>query len=368
MQREKVSGFGKAADGPLDDPSVAAQNAGQGDAIRRLALLALASGGVGAAVRGMQGLGGVSSDPPPPQPRYAVLPIPVPQRREQSLRPLKRANDLNPGFMQAPLTWASNRLADGVGLMKQPGEEWDGARNYLSGWGQSMADKPWAWAAAPVAAGAGLYAGYKGTDAVADHVRAGTIDDELDEARKRYEAALLAHGHKAAEGTLEGDLDRLYQLTQGRPVKRAVGLGALGGAGLLGLGTIGGISALGAYQWGRGNSQRKALEEAMRRRQEVLLARPPMLTAVPTPYDPDPEPDEDDAGGEPDGDVDDLEIGRKFAGSAATAARDWMSRRKAQGMAAWQAAVGGNDAKPAKAPEPAPPQLPSIAKPPVAGA
>lgn len=361
MRSAKESGSVKAAAGPLDDPSVAAQNAGQGDAIRRLALLALASGGVGAAVRGVQGLGGVSSEPPPPQPRYAVLPIPVVRNKQ-----LKRANDLDPGFAQAPLTWASNRIADGVGLMKHPGEAWDGARDYVTGWGKSMADKPWAWGAAPLAVGAGLYAGYKGTDAVADHVRAGTIDDELEEAKRRYESALLAHGHKAAEaGTLEGDLDRLYRLSTGGQEKRAVGLGALGGLGVLGLGTVGGLSALGAYQWGRGNSQRKALEEAMRRRQEVLLSRPPMLTAVPTEY----EPDADDEGGEPDGDVDDMEIGRKFAGSAATAARDWMSRRKAQGMAAWQAAVGGGgDAKPAKPAEPAPPSLPSVAKPPVAGA
>jgi hypothetical protein len=340
------SSEGESLETLLTDPTVGAQNAAQGDSLRRLALASIAAMGAGAAVRGIQGINTTLGEPVSIPFRRAILPIPLPPKPSKE----KAANvNPNPGFSEDPLAWASNHAANWLGMMKAPGASEPPAGSLLSGWGRSFADKPATYAlGVPLVAG-GLYAGYKGVGHVADQLRNRDQDQELEEARRAYEQALLHRfsGKAASEQqSWHGELDALYE-------KRAnVGLGTATGLGLLGLGGLAGVSGIMTYNYARDNSRRKVLEAAVRRRQEAILASsPPGIVAVPTPIEPEFE---------------------NKAANAAAAADQWINAQRSKEIAAWQRLMpqdSKSEAKPA-APDPnAPVPLPSVvAKPaPVGG-
>jgi hypothetical protein len=344
----------------LTNPDTGPANALQADDVRKILGAALFAGAVGAGGRTLQGLHHFlrrNLAPPPKIPlRQSVIPVPVAVDKEAAARPLhavglrlaaaleKSALEPPARFGSEPGRWTAEHVAHLAGLMRPQGANWGSARNFMTGWGAAnMGDKPWVIPAAAAAVGGGLYGGYKLTDWLLDKTRRREQDSELEAAKRRYEAALMGRFDKeAAAGS-----DPLDELAASCMEKDAA-LGTLAGLALLGMGTIGLGSGLASYNWARSRSRTKALEEAIRRRQEALFAQSPRpIMAVPIPR---PRP------------------AREKAGSAAQAADQVLARlrqQRAQQWASWQQTIRGDAGKPEKAParpaQPVPPRLPSLA-------
>jgi hypothetical protein len=284
--------------------------------------------------------------------RRSTIPVPVPVDLDAPPRPrrAKRAALAPPAeFGKEPLTWVSQRLSHALGTMRAPGTRPGWAHSLLSGWGESSpGHMPWVYPAGVAAAGAGLYGGYKLTDWLLDRARKHEISSELERARKEYQEAMLGQyaGQKAASAD---PLDALFE-------KQAAVWGPLAGMGLLGMGTIGLASGMGAYHWARDRSKTRALEEAIRRRQEALFAQAPRpIVAIPTPHQ---------VGTPPlPGEEEDEEDGLPKAASLAQAADGVLRRFQAQKQQAaqhWQTLINGPPKGGERAQKPQPPQPPQL--------
>jgi hypothetical protein len=352
----------------LTDPETGPRNVMQAEAMRSIINAALLAGAVGIGGRTLQGLGnfaGRNLGQAPKTPlRQSTIPVPVPvdlsPPSPRRGRPRFKAAEALPALPppaeihKQPLTWLAQNAANALGTMKGPGEHMSLPGKALSGWGsRSIADKPWAYPVGAAAIGAGLVGGYKLTDWLLDRARKNEVDSELAEARKQYEAAMMGqYGQKAASVDPVDPVDALYDATE----KSAGVVGPALGMGLLGMGAIGLGSGMASYNWARGRSRTRALEEAIRRRQEALFAqapRPIMATPVPYPVgQPPPLP----------GDEEDDE---KYA-SVAAAADQVLRRFQAQKQRAaqnWQTLINGppKGASRARPPEPQAPRLPTLA-------
>lgn len=349
----------------LTDPEVGPSNAMQAETMRKILHAALFAGAVGAGGRTAQGLGnflGRNLGGPPKTPlRQSTIPIPVPVDPDRKPAPPRRpkfaALDPPASFAEKPLGWAAQHMANAVGTMKAPGEAMSSAGKLLTGWGaKSPKDMPWAYPAGAAAVGAGLYGGYKLTDWLLDKARRNEVDSELEQARREYQEAMMGqYGQKAAS---PDPVDELYDVAEKRAFLGGV-VGPAVGLGLLGMGTVGLGSGVAAYNWGRKQSKSKALEEAIRRRQEALFAQAPRpIMALPVPHD---------AGGPAamPGEEDEEEFAK--AGQLAQAADQVLQRfqqQKQQAAQTWQVMLNGppkgGDKQP-KPQEPQAPQLPTLA-------
>jgi hypothetical protein len=331
----------------------------QAEAMRRVLQLALFSGTAGVGARALQGIGDfvgrAAGRDPKPAARPLALPIPVPVTLPRRRKSAQAADE--PG----PLGRLARYITTQVPWMHQPGT--------LSGWqNPNMADKSWVYPAGAAAAAGGLYGGYKLTDFILDRTKKREQESELERARRDYQEALM--GQYPPKAASAGDaLDALYEASRekranlvtrtlaGLPETVAGELPPwLVGTALTGMGTLAVGSGLASYNWARDHSQTKALEEAIRRRQEQLAAQsPPSLMAVPVPHPRGrhPElPDEDD------------ELAKE--GSLATAADGVLQRlqsRRQQAMQQWRELINGPDKsrEQAKPQPPQAPQLPSLA-------
>jgi hypothetical protein len=343
----------------LTNPETGPGNVAQAEAMRKILHAALFAGALGVGGRTLQGVGDFFGrnlgDPPKVPLRQSTIPVPVPIDLNSRPRSrTKRADVLAPPaeFHKEPLTWTAQHLANRLGTMRAPGTPESTTHRLLSGWGaQSPADMPWVYPAGAAAVGAGLYGGYKLTDWLLDKTRKREIDSELEQARKEYQEAML--GQYAGQKTAAVDpIDQLFE-------KQAI-LGKALGLGLLGMGAVGLASGLGSYSWARKHSRSKALEEAIRRRQEALFAQAPRpIMAIPVPQQvgqPFVMPGEEDA-----------EEGLPKAAALAQAADSVLQRFQRQKQEAaqhWQMLINGppkGGERAAKPQEPLPPQLPTLA-------
>jgi hypothetical protein len=338
----------------LGDPQVGPGNQLQAEAMRKILNAALFAGAVGVGARTLRGAGNFlgrnfGAGPHVPA-QQSMVPIPVPvQLGPQRRRSKYAAATADP--LKEPLTWASQHLSRG--LMKVPGRPSSAVGDLFSGWDASApVDKPWAWPVGALAIGGGLYGGYKLTDWLLDKARRREVDSELETARKNYQQAMM--GQYEQKSAAVDPVDALYDLPDGE--KRAL-VGSLLGAALLGMGALAGGSGIAAYNWGRGHSRTKTLEEAIRRRQEALFAQAPRpIIALPIPHEVGTAPvvpgdDEDD---------------EDEKSASLTAAADQALRRlrnqKAQAARQWQIMINGPPKEERVSREqPQQPQLPTLA-------
>lgn len=142
---------------------------------------------------------------------------------------------------------------------------------------------PWAIPATVAATVGGGMLGWGGLDKVLDRRRRLAVDQELNDAKREYEAAIMGK-----QGSVLGaELDRLYDKIasfvefekESSPASDAASQAAgLYLTMLLGTGALG---AYGGYRLGRSGRSRKLLEEASRRRRDQLFSRtPPMMIAL----------------------------------------------------------------------------------------
>lgn len=354
----------------LTNPETGPSNVFQAEAMRKILGAALFAGSVGVGARTLQGLGDFASrnfgDPPKVPLRQSTIPIPVPVNLNPPpprRRAVKRADAAPPlpppaEFGKQPLTWAAQHLTNALGTMRAPGDNPGLLNRAVSGFGaRSPGDMPWAYPVGAAAIGAGLYGGYKLTDWLLDKTRRREVDSELEAAKRDYQAAMM--GQYQEEGQKAAGADPIDELYEESTEKRAI-LGPAIGLGLLGMGTVGLASGMGAYNWARSRSKTKALEEAIRRRQEALFAQAPRpIMAVPVPHqvgEPMMMPgEEEDEGGLP------------KAAALATAADSVLARfqqQKQQAAQQWQMMINGppkGGEKQQKPQEPQAPQLPTLA-------
>jgi hypothetical protein len=315
------------------DPRVAPANDAQVEAVRRLLGLAGGTLALGAGARGVVGLGNFLHrnlvGPPRTPQRQSFVRIPVPVEVDDE-QPEKMAS-------HDKLADAAQEFASGMGLLRKPGEAVGWLRNNLGGWGQGdLKQMPWAYPAAAAAGIGGLYGGWKLTDYLLDKTRSTEQESELDTARRDYERALASRYKTASAPTA---LDRLADTAE----KQGLWNEAMGTALLAGT-TLAGLSGLATYNWARGRSRAKAIEEAVRRRQSQLAEQAPnpvMAVPIPVPFR------------------------REKTGHIGQAADQWLNRRRAEQMQVWERLMTPPDARnkaEAKRPEgPVQPQLPTLA-------
>jgi hypothetical protein len=302
------------APAPMD-----ASRAFRADALRTMARIGLGTLAVGGAVRGAQGLFDTASRATAPRPklpaRRQVVEVPVPGEEDDGPATLagpwktaalwfaaeKRAET---GAAAAPV--AARGLATNQALApydKALGSLGANNPHMGAGWkwfwhgnvdpqAPSFADLPWGIPGLAAAAVGGGLAGHALAGVPLEAARKKEEEDELAEAKRRYETALAPGGGSAlaklaAAAPHAGDpraagyalADRLLAAQ-----KRAGLAERAGGLWMLTAGTAAALAGVGAYNWRRSNSPDKALEEALRRRREQLhAAAPPPLVAVPVP-------------------------------------------------------------------------------------
>ena len=211
----------------------------QGDAVKTI-LKALGIGaGVGAAVRGVSGLQDyLSNSKPAKSPRIVELPVPYPKEQEEK---------------QADNQSATNRY----GL------------NYFM---------PSLLLGTPLAA----YGGWKAVDSVLNAHRKAKVEQDLEEAKKNYEAALIGAYKKATENALENAFESLEKSAFSLDKTFPNLSGAAQGAALtyIPAGLVGGYAIV-DHMMRKGSKReilRKAIEERARRH---AAYQPAELYAVP---------------------------------------------------------------------------------------
>jgi hypothetical protein len=351
---------------PFTDQQVGPNNVLQAEAMRQILRAGLFAGATGIGIRTAQGikdyLGRNLGAPPRVPLRQSLLSVPVPVGPPPApRRPRIKRGDAAPpaggaapvSFSEHPLTWAAQHATGALGLLRGRGQGQDTAvGDAFSGWSSpSPLDKPWVYPVGAAAIGGGLYGGYKLTDWLLDKARRRESEGELARARREYEEAMLGQYGQKTAGV--DPVDALFE-------KSAGVIGPALGLGLLGMGTVGLASGLGSYHWARSRSKTKALEEAIKRRQEALFGQAPRpIMAVPVAHSlgqapmPGEEPEED-------------EIALGKVASIAQAADRVLQRFQAQRQRAqqhWQMLINGppKDSGKAETQEPQPPQLPSLA-------
>ena len=239
----------------------------------RLGLLGL---GLGAGARGFQGLVnlGKRNLRPPTQQTMGThtidIPLGMPQEEEEDQ--FKFGEDR--GMLQ---TYISDPIAKAFrGETSRPGN-----------W-------PLAMPAALLGMGGGMYGGYKLTDMLLDKRRKTEIDNELEEAKKRYEAAL------SGKSVLGEALDQLCDLLEKKGGLEDVWGGGIGAALTAGI-PMALLSGVVAYDLTKKRQPTDVLRKAkLKRLRELNQRQPPALYARPQ-YDAGSTevPTEDEMAGEP---------------------------------------------------------------------
>lgn len=348
--------------------------------LRNLGVLGIGALGLGAAFAGARALSGQTgenlSKAPGPPARQDFVPIPLP--RSQFQQPDRRRSKLAAGPLVAvaraaqaayhekqgdgpvdpgqlrPGDLTAGKIMDYVGGLKDKlGQNWGPGKQFTFNYGASQ---PWnqgyMYAAVPAVIGGAGYLGYKGMGALLGPTQKAERESELDRAQKRYMGALM--GKTARAQALDRAYDRFEKRGgEGNALWDALSPAAgLYGAALLGTGA--GVGKL-TYDWLQRHSNQKVMEDALKRRRELLFASsPPAIVAMPVGTGSEDEPERRAIRALP-----------KFAGIAGAADEvlgRFDSRRRAiyDQMAAMQGAKPDTPAKPAKPTPPAPPQLPSV--------
>jgi len=283
----------------MQDPS----NVAKAKIVSDLLRLGVGMGAVGVGARSLMGLAEFPRRqfaPPPKFPRrQSQIKIPVPVLD-------KEAKVQVPSFSDRPLEFLGAHGAKALGLLKdKAGPAWGGMREVMMSHrpDATLTNTPWGLPAAVAVGGAGLYGGYKLTDKLLGKQQTAEDEDELTKAKARYERAMLGNYKLAAAGETTDEpepfagLDELcdqvkqanwFTETVGQKLTDAGNSGPggayLGGNLALGLLTAAGTGAL-AYNKAKGSGPEQILDEAVRRREEMLAATNPMpIEAVPAPY------------------------------------------------------------------------------------
>jgi len=221
--------------------------------------------GIGAGARGLYGLYNLAqrSGRGPEQPRTPgplVLDYPIPTREEEDeLRPKLAADDES---------------------------FWDS---------QSKTGIPWYLPGGLAAGAGGVYGGWKLMDMILDRRRNQEQEDDLEQARAEFRAALTGGGPKLASdggNTLGHDLDRLYDMLQEKQAEfektSSSAVGDIWGKIKGGYGVYSGLTSLAAGLWmynrAKKMQRRTLLEKAKKERERQRFERrPPAIEALPTP-------------------------------------------------------------------------------------
>jgi hypothetical protein len=142
--------------------------------------------------------------------------------------------------------------------------------------GTTMLSKPWAIAALPFVIGGGLYGGYKLSDILFDKLRKSNTQQELDEAKKQYQEALLGRDKEAGDQAISAKVDKLFDTVW---EKRAILDKATGGY-LAALLAAGGLAAYAGHSLGSKYNKSNLLQKALERRKAMLAARSPAPVTV----------------------------------------------------------------------------------------
>jgi hypothetical protein len=328
-------GVPKAASGPVGPPAPPPPGLAENNALKERALWnVLATLGVsavaGAGARALLGrryLFGRGEPPPPPKttslPSVVPLPYPVYQNSREEEKARAR------GLVVAAAAAGPTKQADtapGAGLLSrtlglarrhnpaqagQPGFDAAGTQlpnrwrgDGIGGAGARLRHLPWYWPAFTAAGLGGAAGGYALTDWWLDRQRRQDLQEDVEDARRDYEAALLSEYdpgrvHAKAAGVtpatptgeaLGRELDGLADAVEAGLAKEAL-FGTLQDAWASAPGavlTLASLLALGGgyagYRWSKDRSRAQLLNEAWKRRErERLKARPAELVAVPMP-------------------------------------------------------------------------------------
>ncbi len=269
--------------------------------------LGLAGGATIAGVSGLKDLWTGTQSPPPKLPlRQQFITVPV-RSREKEAGPLTKAAHAFLMLKQAnPPAITPGEYAAGSVLepfLPKPGEDPGWSDTFMNFDADSLSKIPWWVMGAPLALAGGAYLGHKATSSVLGKSKDNETNSELNQAKKRYEQALIPKTANEKQGAVVTMLDALYDklekqasdpLTAGYSaadeiLKSANNYGygntALGAAGLASL-LIAAGSGVGAYNWSRGGDEDNSIDEALRQRREKLYAAgPPPIVAIPVPAD-----------------------------------------------------------------------------------
>ena len=161
-------------------------------------------------------------------------------------------------------------------------EKQAGIMDFIKGrYAESTQGVPWAIPAAVGAGAGGLYGGWKMMDYILDQRRSSRIDEELEEAKAEYEAA-LADTKEAADGSFSKDLDELYNNLTTYGEKAAASWPEMGGQAAGVYGTAAGLGALlmaiMGYKHGKKKQRKRVIDKAQTiKRREEYRRRPDPL-------------------------------------------------------------------------------------------
>jgi len=327
-------------DTTFTDPGVGHANTVQAEVLRQLLAAGALAGAVGAGARAVKGIHHfLQRNLNPPRELFRPAPMPLPDEEEKAAA-VRRLVQTAAACSRALAKQADEDALSGTaksighalpGFFQQPGNPAGALPSTFWGHGnETFSGKPWAWPVGVGLVGGGLYGGWKLVDYLADKLRGHEQESELEDARSRYQKALLGHGNKeaAAQDELTDTLDELSKCAN----MFSGSLAPIFGLGLLGLGTTMGLSGLGAYKLFSDTSQAKAVEDALKRRRAELYANYPMpLIAQPVHHE------KREAAHLPG--LHEHKAARAFAPSTSmnTAADSWLQRRRQQQIASWQA-------------------------------
>lgn len=288
------------------------ENRSMAEVLKNLGVVGAGMFGVGAGVRGLQGLGdlveGTTGDPPKVPLRRQFIDVPIARRRPREEEGPLRA--LAKQALEGPAgagTTIAGRVLDAFGAFnKNMGPATKAVVNPMA---REWHQHPWAVPAGLALAGGGLLAGHALADRAIGGAQANEDDSELAEAKRRYEHALggklagaalrcpgCGHEAEAEEGEScpscrlakmaahdpYAGLDRAWDVLEKQASQFLDDLsGPLGAAGTA-MGATGLISGLMAYKYVRDRDPAKAVDRALKERRERIFADgPPALVAVP---------------------------------------------------------------------------------------
>jgi hypothetical protein len=250
----QLSQFAKVAWEPAEAPYAH-------KAMRDVGYIGLAALGAGAAVRGAKGLAGLLkrrlNPPSPTYPSAVVTEVPIPVAAARGAGAVGGEDDEKLASITNPTAF------------------------------------PWYGPAVVAATGLGAYGGWKGVDSVLESQRRGEKDNEMSEAKKDFETALLSsyrrpHVVKSASAGAElGDaLDQLFdRVAEKRGLDNFMGGLASKYLGYYALPTAA-IAGKLVYDRANKSSRESILNRAMRQRvQRESMSHPSPLYAIPKPVE-----------------------------------------------------------------------------------
>lgn len=238
--------------------------------VRNLLLTGL---GVGAAARGTMGLASMlsrnTSDPSPPRAGPVITPTPVPADMVED-------EELN----QHKLACAA------MSLLEKKAEE----PGFLSQMAGLSTQVPWVMPAAMLAAGGGLYGGWKAVDKLLDARRRAAQEAEYEEAKREFETAIMdQYGKQGADSELRRALDGLFEkASRFNDMVKSAFWPEVGNVALNSYGTYAGLTGLAAALWAYNQARQSNQSDVLRAAQSKRLAkryaqRPPAIVAIPQP-------------------------------------------------------------------------------------